>query len=85
MKFDPDWLKGTFVPVAVDKHRHSDSEAPVEPSDTETKEIKVTSGAASTGDSSDEGVDENAQVGVQKIEATTSAWGKNQLILAYLL
>lgn len=83
MKFNPDWLKPTFVPVAVDKHPNSDSEAPVESS--ETKEIQVTSGAASASDSSYDGVDENAQAGVQKIEATTSVWSKNQLILAYLL
>jgi hypothetical protein len=49
------------------------------------KEIRVTSEGRVTADSDSDGVDTSAQAGVQKIEATTSAWSKNQLILAYIL
>jgi len=36
-------------------------------------------------DSDDEIVHKDAQLGVQKIEATTQAWSKSHLILAYFM
>ncbi|EXJ68536.1 uncharacterized protein A1O5_08329 [Cladophialophora psammophila CBS 110553] len=82
MKFNPAWIKPSFVPVAVSQHG-SDSEAAAAPA--ESKEVRLALGRPDTADSDSVGVDENAQTGVQKIEATTSAWGRNQLVLAYIL
>ncbi|KAH0828318.1 hypothetical protein AYO21_07313 [Fonsecaea monophora] len=81
MKFNAAWIKPNFTPVAVDQH--SDSEAPA--SSDEAKGARVDSQRPSTVESDSLAVDEDAQTGVQKIQATAQAWGKNQLVLAYLL
>ncbi|ETI23881.1 hypothetical protein G647_05688 [Cladophialophora carrionii CBS 160.54] len=72
----------TFIPVALNG-KQNDAEAATPSYDP--KEVRVSSESPGTADSDSEGVDKNAQVGVQKIEATTSVWSKNQLIAAYIL
>ncbi|KAJ9616886.1 MFS siderochrome iron transporter 1 [Cladophialophora chaetospira] len=82
MRFSSARIRPSFLPVAV-KEKNNEAEAATQSDDA--KEIQVTSESPAASDSDAEAVDKNAQVGVQKIEATTSAWSKHQLILAYAL
>ncbi|KIX07421.1 uncharacterized protein Z518_02074 [Rhinocladiella mackenziei CBS 650.93] len=85
MRFAPAWIKPNFVPVA-EKGPGSDSEAAAPTSEEIiAKDVGLSSETPARESSESEGVDPNAQTGVQKIEATTSVWTKNQLIIAYLL
>ena len=82
MRFNSGRVRASFVPVAANG-KDSGTEAADQSFDP--KEIQVTSESPTTADSDSDAVDKSAQVGVQKVEATTSAWSKNQLILAYAL
>ena len=82
MKFNSALLNPKFMLVAANTP-NNDPEAADH--SAETKEIRESSKRPISTDSDSAGVDEKAQVGVQKIEATTSAWSRNQLILAYFL
>ena len=52
--------------------------------DRKTADEETTAGADRT-DSDVDAIDEKAQLGVQKMEATTKAWSKSHLIAAYIL
>jgi hypothetical protein len=82
MKFNLPFLKPTFTPTAVEERDHDvETSTP----QTDSKEIRVIEDSPSVSEAEKDAVDKTAQVGVQKIEATTSAWSRNQLILAYAL
>lgn len=85
MKFNAAWVKApTFVP-AEQQRSEGDFEAGHSSTEITPKHDSVTTETPGIKNSEKETVDENAQVGVQKIEATTSSWSKRQLIIAYLL
>lgn len=79
MKFFSSKIHPDLVPVGEGRQGEEDKTA------TAT-ESNVEDGRSTQPDSIEsERVAEDAQVGVQKIEATTSVWSKNHLILAYAL
>lgn len=74
------------APVAEPTRAHSDAEA-AHHSTEPGKEIGIDSKHVDDGSerdsSSPEGISKDAQYGVKKIEATTTVWSKNMLIVAY--
>ena len=82
MKFSSPQLNRFLKPV-VEKPRHGDDED-TNVSASHSKEAGLSS-EIQDDDTDSEGVSEDVQLGVKKIEATTSVWSTGHLILAYTL
>lgn len=83
MRFHLPWMKPGIVPV-TEERQNTQSEV----SGTPEKEYESKEGfrtGTPTAEEDGNALDADAQVGVQKIQAATSVWSKNQLILAYVL
>jgi hypothetical protein len=78
MRFNLAKIRADFTPVAASENHNSEN-----PDSYDANGSRVTSESPCTVDFDPDVIDKDAQVGVQKIEATTVAWSRRQLILAY--